>query len=645
MNIEREPTADRWELGSSLFELLLQLPTPMCVLTGPKHRFMFVNAAYVQLARRNSAESLLEKPIREALPELEGQGFFELLDQVYRSGKPYVGNQVAGTLEREGTHEQERAYFNFVYQPIRGKDGQVKGILVQATEVTEQVRARLEGEHREQILHRQWSELEAIYRTAPVGLALIHPKTFEFLRANNIQSEIAGLPVEELLGKTMRQVGPAIAEEVEALFHRALNGQPVESSEVGVELPDHPGVHRRWMMSCSPIYAEDGQVEALSCMTLDVTAQKKVEAALRESEARLRAMYNTSLEYIGILTPDGRILDCNRASLAFANNVREDVLGLYFWDSPWFGYTSGAPRMCRDAVRRAAAGEMVRLEFPLTRPNGEVIHFDFSLCPVRNAQGEIEFLIPEGRDITDLKRTQAALIQSEKLAAVGRLASSVAHEINNPLESVTNLIYLARQYSSVPQVQSFLDTADQELRRMGIIANQTLRFHKQPSSPVAIGGADLFSSVLRIYEGRLKNLHIRVETSRLSNNEVTCFQADIRQVLLNVVGNAVDAMKDGGRLIIRSRVATDWKSGRKGLVLMVADTGQGIAPDAKRRIFEPFFTTKGYSGNGLGLWISAEIMARHQGGIHVRSSQGARHHGTVVALFLPFEAAPAAVQS
>ncbi len=615
----------------------MQAPTPLALMTGPEHRFTFINPRFRELMGRSSGHGVLGKTIREVMPELSGQGFYELLDQVYETGIAHIGKEGPATLFREDTRSLEEGYFDYVFQPILTSNGFVMGIMVQATEVTEFVYARQESARREHILHSQWSELESIYRTAPVGLALIHPRTFEFMRANNMQSAMNGLPVEELIGKSIRQIAPKVADDVERLIQGVAAGTPVQGMEIGGELPHQPGVHHHWIVSYFPIFAEGGEVEAISCVTLEVTAQKQAEAAFREKEARLRAVYSTSLEYIGLLSPEGIILDCNRTSLDFAGSTYDEVIGTHFSESPWFIHTPGGPELCRQAIQQALSGELVRMEIPLTRPSGEVMTFDFSLSPFRNADGEIEFLVPEGRDITDLKRTQAALIQSEKLAAVGRLASSVAHEINNPLESVTNLIYLARQDASSVELQRLLDAADRELRRVSIITNQTLRFHKQATKPQAIHAPELFASVLQIYEARLRNSQIQVETNRLGIQEVVCLEGEIRQVLLNLVGNAIDAMPHGGRLLLRSRYRTEWKTGRQGLALTIADTGSGIDAATRPRIFEPFFTTKGFSGTGLGLWICLEIMDRHKGKMAVRSSVKPGHQGTVISLFLPVQ--------
>ncbi len=222
-----------------------------------------------------------------------------------------------------------------------------------------------------------------------------------------------------------------------------------------------------------------------------------------------------------------------------------DVIGKNFWDTPWFSYTPGAPEMVKQAVTRAASGEFLRQEVSLIRPSGDAITFDFSLAPVRDESGKVVFLIPEGRDVTDLKRAESALMQSEKLAAVGRLASSIAHEINNPLESVMNLIYLAQQHAIAPDAQKFLGFS-----RSGDPPCLTHResdpaFSQTASNPQAVSSSDLFLTVLSIYEGRFRNSKIGIETRERATQPIICFEGDIRQVLHNLVANAIDAIALG----------------------------------------------------------------------------------------------------
>jgi PAS domain S-box-containing protein len=273
--------------------------------------------------------------------------------------------------------------------------------------------------------------------------------------------------------------------------------------------------------------------------------------------------------------------------------------------------------------------------FSIVAPDGELLWFRTTGKPLLDETGKVATVVGVNRDITESRRVETALLQTEKLAAVGRLASSIAHEINNPLEAVTNLLFLARQEAVEDDVQAWLDQADAELRRVSVIVNQTLRFHRQSTSAKAVEGEHLFQVTLNLYEARLRNSNVRVERRMRATRPIVCFEGDMRQVMSNLLSNAIDAMPQGGRLLVRSREATDWQTGVKGVALTIADTGTGMDAAVRKRVFEAFYSTKGIGGSGLGLWISLEILKRHGGRLMLRSSNGERH-GTVVSLFLPF---------
>jgi PAS domain S-box-containing protein len=366
-------------------------------------------------------------------------------------------------------------------------------------------------QRRQEETERQRAELESIYQTAPVGLALFDAATLRYLRINDRQVEIIGLPREKILGQVITDIVslPGLKE----LLETAASGRPVRSQVLHGELPGRPGEQRSFNVSYSPVFAADGSVEAIAAVVLEVTLQKKAEAAL---------------------------------------------------------------------------------------------------------------------------------IQSEKLAAVGRLASSISHEINNPLEAITNLLYLIDLSAGLPEnTREYLHTAQGELSRVCQIATQTLRFHRQAVRATQVSAADLVDAVLNLYQGRLANSHIKVEASYETSTTILCFENDIRQVLNNLIANAIDAMRgSGGRLILRAHDATDCspdsQQPRHGIRITIADTGHGMSPAVKARLFEPFYTTKDLNGTGLGLWISAGIVTRHQGRLTYRSSEHPSHHGTIFSLFLPW---------
>ena len=269
----------------------------------------------------------------------------------------------------------------------------------------------------------------------------------------------------------------------------------------------------------------------------------------------------------------------------------------------------------------------------------ELRYLDFVYQPRRNADGMVTGIIVLGIDVTENRRAEQLLLQSEKLNAVGRLASSIAHEINNPLAAVTNLIYLAQHSSSEPSAKSLLASAEVELRRVSAIANQTLRFHRQSTNPRQVTAGELIDATIPLYQGRLLNANVKVERRDRSTQLVNCFEGEMLQVLSNLIGNAIDAMSPkGGRLLIRTRNGHDWKTNRNGVVITIADTGHGMSPYTLSRMFVPFFTTKENKGNGIGLWISRGIVDRHRGSLTVRSRESATGSGTVFALFLPVDA-------
>jgi PAS domain S-box-containing protein len=272
------------------------------------------------------------------------------------------------------------------------------------------------------------------------------------------------------------------------------------------------------------------------------------------------------------------------------------------------------------------------------RKDGTSFWNELSLSPVRNREGEVTHFVGIQTDVTARVEFEAALRESEKLAAVGRLASSIAHEINNPLESVMNLIYLAERSSDPAEVRHYLATADNELQRVKLITTQSLRFFKQSTKPQAIGCSEMLDSVLGLYRSRLHNAGVHIERRERSTESIVCMESEIRQVLNNLVGNAIDAMTGpGGRLLIRTRMGRDWASNRPGVILTIADTGTGIDSNTLKNIYKAFYTTKGIGGTGLGLWISSEIVTRHHGRLLVRSSQNPAHTGTVFELFLPLQ--------
>ena len=264
--------------------------------------------------------------------------------------------------------------------------------------------------------------------------------------------------------------------------------------------------------------------------------------------------------------------------------------------------------------------------------------------PVRTMPNQVRWAGIIVLDASERKRSEEALRRSEKLAVTGRLAASIAHEINNPLEAITNLLFLLRNFGDLPeQAQEYVAMTEYEVRRISEITQQTLRFYRQPTQPARTALAELLDSVFSLYQGRINTLDLRIERDYDSEMTLFCFAGEIRQVFANLVGNAIDASTAGGRIVVRARQSRDWKNGgQTGLRFAVADTGCGMEQEVREHIFEAFFTTKEVTGTGLGLWVSHEIILKHHGRVHVRSRAAstdsvsdAKPCGTVFQLFLP----------
>jgi PAS domain S-box-containing protein len=239
-------------------------------------------------------------------------------------------------------------------------------------------------------------------------------------------------------------------------------------------------------------------------------------------------------------------------------------------------------------------------------------------------------------DVTSRKAAEEKLRQSEKLAATGRLAASIAHEINNPLASVMNALYILRTSAKVPDpALVFVRTAEEELARVVHITKQTLGFYREISSPVMSSVPQLFEEVLTAYDSRLEQGHITVHKEFADVGQLAAFPSELRQVFSNLVLNAIEASSPSGSIYIRVRQAHN-EDGLAGIRTTVADNGCGIAKENMSRIFEPFFTTKESKGTGLGLWVSQGIVQKHQGRLRVRSRTDDANHGTCCTVFLPF---------
>jgi signal transduction histidine kinase len=258
-----------------------------------------------------------------------------------------------------------------------------------------------------------------------------------------------------------------------------------------------------------------------------------------------------------------------------------------------------------------------------------------TISPIRNRAGEVIGASKIARNISDRKKMEKVLVQSEKLATTGRMAAAIAHEINNPLASVMNLIFLARQDNLTrEEVKNYLATAESELERVSHIARQTLGYYRDTGSPTEVYLHDLMENVLSVYRSKLLAHNISVEKKFNDLRKIKVRSGEIIQVFSNLVSNAIDAMPQAGTLSIS--ISRTMKLDGDGVQAIISDTGCGINRENLAKVFEPFYTTKGNLGTGIGLWVAKQLVERHGGQISIASTIESRESGTIVTIYLPF---------
>ncbi|HEX7959777.1 MAG TPA: PAS domain S-box protein [Terriglobales bacterium] len=395
----------------------------------------------------------------------------------------------------------------------------------------------------------------------------------------------------------------------------------------------------RWVLSKGRVFNDGGQTAMMLGMATDITENKQAQ----ESEARFFAMLSSLVEGVCYFDLNGRLEYLNPAARRMLRCDTESNCGRNVHELVHGSESTGHGVDDCPVLQATQNGNTTNIAQDNFKIGGRKLSVEYNVAPVRH-QGQLIGAVLSFRDIAERTRAEEALRASERLASTGRIAATISHELNNPLESVHYLLYLLGQSTSLSeQDRKYVQTAEQELGRMEQIVKQTLGFHRQAAAPIPINMQELLRGILLLYSRKLERKNICVVERYDYTGEVPGFPAEIRQVFSNLIVNAVEAMGDGGRLILRVSQRHEWKGSqrRPGVLISVLDHGPGIKKEARHHLFEPFFTTKGEKGTGVGLWVSSGIVQKHPGAIRVRSSDQPSRSYTCFSVFLPLTAAGA----
>ncbi len=382
-----------------------------------------------------------------------------------------------------------------------------------------------------------------------------------------------------------------------------------------------------------PLFAASGKPYALCGIAADITERKQAEAKLRESEIRFHNLSDAMPQLVWTANSDGMVDYYNARSVEYGVTVTSHTSEGW---APAVHPDDLAPTLAawREAVER---GLTYQIEHRLRVSDGSYRWHLSRAKPQRDGNGVVVKWFGTATDIHDLKQAEQALLRSEKLASVGRMAATIAHEINNPLEAVMSLLFVVKSSKDPESTRQYLEMADGELKRIAHITRQSLGFYRESNAPALTSVNAVLESAVDLLKNKIKAKGAVIEKQWEKDVMVIAVAGELRQVFSNLLTNSLDAVDEKGTIKLRVSTGPAFKNGDRCVRVTVADNGKGIRPSSRQHLFEPFFTTKGTTGTGLGLWVSKEIIEKHGGVIRVRSSINGARRGTVFSIVLPAE--------
>jgi PAS domain S-box-containing protein len=448
---------------------------------------------------------------------------------------------------------------------------------------------------------------------------------------NRASERTFGYRADEIIGHSvLRLIPPELHSEEPLIIKKIKAGEWIEHYETRRVCKD--GKVIEVSLTISPIRDASGRVIGASKIARDITERRLLDQA----RFRLAAIVESSNDAIVAKDLNGIITDWNQAATKMFGYTASEIVGqsILMLIPPDLHHEE---TFILNTIR--GGGRVDHFETTRVRKGGERIHVSLAISPIRDAHGKVIGVSKIARDISERKRNEKMLRESEKLAATGRMAAMIAHEINNPLEAITNLSYLLTTSNLTGEAHTYAQLLLSEVSRVSSITKQTLSFYRDTGQPTDVRLDELLENTLDLHRSKIAQKQLQIHKRFTSQGVVRGFASELRQVFANLLVNAIDAVPERGELHLRIKHLSDGDVSYPGALLVtIADSGCGISPEVRSHIFEPFFTTKAGSGTGLGLWVSNGIVRKHGGKILVHSKTGPRRSGTVFGVTLPLNA-------
>jgi PAS domain S-box-containing protein len=617
------PIEDWSETLLATVNLMLHSPFPTILSWGPKMVFLYNDAAISTLTTKHP----------DALGGLYHDVFHEAWDLVsadleaclYR-GETAVRDNMFIPILLNGVLVEH--YFSYSLIPVY-ENGKIAGVYDAFRNMTEVV----EGARR---LRESEARLKLATEVAKLGVFVWEIAEDRGSWENDRMYEIFGRTREEGPAKGAMFMNEIVHPDYRSAFQQAMEATLQKAEPFHFEglicLPDTT-------LRCIEVHGNlqppmDGRTGRVLGTIRDITEIRKTEEKMRESAKRLgelAAIVSSSDDVILSKNLDGIITSWNHAAVRVFGYAAEEIIGSSILKLIPEHLHSDETRIIENirAGRRVEHFETVRVT-----KDGRMIDVSLTISPIKDERGQVIGASKILRDISGRKRIEQSLLQSEKIAATGRMAATIAHEINNPLEAVMNLLYLLRSKITDTEGVGYLAMAEDELARVSHIAKQTLGYYRENAAASSASLSDIAEHALTIYEPRCTASGIAVVKSLVSKTRVVLRRGEMMQVVSNLIANSIHAMPEGGTLSVSVNDATQ---PGEGVVLTVGDTGVGIAPDVLPKVFDAFFTTRATVGTGIGLFVAKQFVEGHGGQISIESNR--ESHGTTVRIFLPLHTA------